>query len=137
MDWRILAAIVVASWGAYAIILKAVGSRIPWQLSMLWFVVGYAVFILAFCLINLSGTKMRILPVGVIWPLVAGLLCGVGAIAFFKAIPMAAGSVFLPITGLYVVVTAIGCMVFLHEPFSLRILAGIVCAGAAVVLLGK
>ena len=137
MDWRVLALVTVLSWGGYAILLKAIADRLPWQLSMLWFVVGYTIFILAFCMINMIGGRMRIVHPAMGWALLAGALCGVGAIAFFKAMPMAAGSVFLPITGLYVVVTALGCLVFLHEPFSLRVLAGILCAGAAVVLLGK
>ena len=137
MDWRILAGIVVVTWGAYAFGLKAIGDRLPWQSSMLWFVIGYAVFVFTFCLIELGGAKSRLCPPSFGWALLCGALCGIGAIAFFKALPMAPGSVFLPITGLYVVFTAIACMVFLHEPLTLRVLAGILCAGAAVVLLGK
>jgi transporter family protein len=70
-------------------------------------------------------------------PLGAGVLCAVGAITFFKAIPMAPGSLLMPLVGLYTLVSAIGCLFLFHEPLSLRVMAGILCATAAVVLLGR
>jgi drug/metabolite transporter (DMT)-like permease len=137
MDWRILAIITAVSWGAYSIVLKAVSGRLAWQWSMLWFVIGYVAVVAAFCLVQAQSVKDRFWQAPSFWALAAGLLCGVGAITFFKGLPSAPGSVFLPLIGLYVLVSAVGCLIFLHEPFSWRLGLGIICATAAVMLLGK
>lgn len=137
MDWRLLVLIAVLSWGSYNVVLKAVAGRIAWQWSMLWFVIGYMVMVAGFCLATDPALiKGRFLQLQAFWPLMAGILCGVGAIAFFKALPLAPGSVLMPLIGLYVLVSAIGCLFILHEPLTLRVVAGIGCATAAVMLLG-
>lgn len=136
MDWRLLVLITVLSWGGYSVILKAVAGRIAWQVSMLVFAVGYLVAILVYLFGSMSRGEVRVCQLVLLWPLGAGLLCGVGAIAFFKAVPQAKGSVMMPLVGLYVLVSAVGCMIALHEPVTVRVVAGILCATAAVVLLG-
>ena len=60
-----------------------------------------------------------------------------GAITFFKALPQAPGSVFLPLVGLYTVISAVGCLFLFKEPVTARVLAGILSAAVAVVLLAK
>ena len=138
MNWRILILLTVLSWGGYNVLLKAVAGRLAWQLSMLWFVIGYALMVAGFCLAADPGLiRNRLIQAPAVWPLVAGVLCGVGAIAFFKALPLAPGSVLMPLVGLYVLVSAVGCLILLHEPFTWRMAAGIGCATAAVMLLGK
>ena len=136
MDWRLSAALTIGAWGAYNIILKAVSGRMAWQQSMLWFVIGYAVSGGVFCVPHVASVQERFLQSRGFWPLLAGVLCGAGAILFFKTLPMAPGSVFLPLIGLYVLVSSVGCLVFLREPFSWRVGLGMVCATAAVILLG-
>ena len=137
MSWRILTLIVVLSWGGYNVILKAISGRIAWQSSMLWFVIGYAAMVAIYCVTDSGFNKSRFVNLQAFWPLLAGILCGVGAVAFFKALPLAPGSVLMPLIGLYVLVAAIGCLVFLHEPLTLRVVGGMVCATAAVMLLGR
>jgi len=138
MDWRLLVVIVVLSWGSYNVMLKAVAGRLAWQWSMLWFVIGYSLMVTLFCLMSdRTQIKSRFLHPSAAWPMLAGILCGVGAIAFFKALPLAPGSVLMPMVGLYVLVSAVGCLLFLHDPLTWRVLAGIGCATAAVMLLGR
>jgi drug/metabolite transporter (DMT)-like permease len=138
IDWRILTLITVVSWGTYNVVLKAVADRVAWQTSMLWFVIGYGVMVAAYCLMADPGMlKGRFIQAAALWPLLAGVLCGIGAITFFKALPVAPGSVLMPLIGLYVLVSAVGCLVFLHEPLTLRVIAGIGCATAAVILLSR
>ncbi|MDO9542617.1 MAG: EamA family transporter [Kiritimatiellia bacterium] len=138
MDWRILAFVTVLCWGTYNVVLKAVAGRVAWQSSMLWFVIGYGVMVAAYCLTSDPGLlKGRFMTPAAFWPLLAGVLCGIGAIAFFKALPLAPGSVLMPLIGLYVLVSAAGCLIFLHEPLTWRVVAGIGCATAAVMLLGR
>jgi len=138
MDWRILTLITILCWGAYNVVLKAVAGRIAWQSSMLWFVIGYGVMVAAYCVTSDPGLlKGRFLNFQACWPLLAGILCGIGAITFFKALPLAPGSVLMPLIGLYVLAAAVGCLVFLREPLTWRVVAGIGCATAAVILLGR
>jgi drug/metabolite transporter (DMT)-like permease len=140
MDWRLLAAITVISWGAYNVVLKAAAGKVAWQVSMLCFVFGYSAFIVVFCLLNASGMKQLfsdIMKSGSWWSILAGVLCGLGAVTFFVGLPKAPGSVYIPLIGLYVVVAAIGCLVFFKEPISARVIVGMICAVAAIVLLGK
>jgi transporter family protein len=139
MDWRILAVITVISWGAYNVILKAVSSRMAWQVSMAWFVTGYTLMIAIFCVMNSLGREnpMKWFDRVSLWPLGCGVLCGIGAVTFFKAIPLAPGSLLMPIVGLYVLASAIGCLIFFREPVTMRDVLGIVLATAAILLLSK
>ncbi len=137
MDWRILAAISVLTWGGYNFVLKAVSARLAWQVSMAWFLTGYVVIVGTYTAWHLVRGKTRFFQVDSGWSLLAGVLCGLGAMAFFKAITLAPGSTVLPLVGLNIVVAALACLIFLHEPLSARLVAGILCAGAAVILLGR
>jgi transporter family protein len=67
----------------------------------------------------------------------AGIMCGLGAVTFFKALPLAPGSILMPLIGLYVLVAAIGCLIIFKETVSLRVISGIVLAVIAIMLLGK
>lgn len=136
LDWRLLVLFTVVSWGGYNVMLKAVAGRITWQASMLCFVVGYVAIVTVFLIANSTRSELKLMQAVSMWPLAAGLLCGVGAVAFFKAVPMAKGSVLMPLVGLYVLVSALGCIFALHEPVTPRIIVGIICATAAAVLLG-
>jgi len=138
IDWRILTLITVLCWGAYNVVLKAVAGRIVWQSSMLWFVIGYAVMVAGYCVASDPGLlKGHFMQLAAFWPLLSGILCGIGAIAFFRALPLAPGSVLMPLIGLYVLIAAVGCLFFLHEPLTWRVVAGIVRATTAVMLLGR
>lgn len=138
IDWRFLALVTVLCWGAYNVILKAVAGRMAWQVVILWYLIGYVALVAGYCIISdPSLLKARFVQPLAVRPLLAGFLCGIGAIAFFKALPIAAGSILMPLVGLYVLVSAAGCLFFFGEPLTWRVAAGIVCAVTAVVLLGK
>jgi drug/metabolite transporter (DMT)-like permease len=137
MDWRILIAITVLSWGGYNVLLKWAGGQIAWQASMLLFVVSYAISVGVYCLVQGPWDHADLMGRKSVLPIFSGVLCAVGAIAFFKAVPMVSGSVLMPLVGLYPLVAAIGCLVVFREPLSPRLMAGMLCATAAVVLLGR
>lgn len=128
--------ITVLSWGGYNVLLKWAGDRLAWQTSMLLFVVAYALAIGVYCVCYGELSSAALLGKQSLVPLSAGVLCAVGAIAFFKAIPMVSGSVIMPLVGLYPIVAALGCLFIFREPVSMRVVAGLICAGAAIVLLG-
>jgi len=136
-DWRVLAAFIILSWGGYSIVLKLIANKLPWQASMLLFVVGYALVAGFYCLLNFSTVNGSVFKPVSLLALGAGVLCGLGAIAFFKALPLAPGSVFIPLVGLSVLVAAIGCLIILKEPISCRSASGIVLAVVSIILLGK
>jgi len=137
-DWRFLAGFTILSWGSYAVLLKAIANRMPWQLSMLLFVSGYAAIVAIYCLLNMNSlSNVNIIKATSLFALGAGVLCGLGAITFFKAIPLVPGSILMPLTGLYVLIAALGCLIILKEPVSLRVIVGIIFAVTAVILLGK
>jgi bacterial/archaeal transporter family protein len=137
MDWRVLILLTVLSWGGYNVLLKWAGDQLAWQASMLLFVVAYALVVGVYSIVYGHLSLAHVMGKQAAAPLLAGVLCALGAITFFKAIPMASGSVLMPLVGLYPIVTAIGCIVLLREPVSLRLGIGMLCAGAAVVLLGR
>lgn len=137
MDWRILIAITVLSWGGYNVLLKWAGNQLAWQASMLLFVVSYSLIVGAYCLLQGQVVAADVIGRKATAPLLAGVLCAVGAITFFRALPMAPGSLVIPLVGLYTSLSAVGCLFLFHEPISLRVVVGIVCAGAAAFLLGR
>jgi bacterial/archaeal transporter family protein len=137
MDWRILIAVTVLSWGGYNVLLKWAGGQMAWQASMLLFVVAYALAVGVYCLVQGPWDHGDLMTRKAAAPIISGILCAVGAVAFFKALPVAPGSVLMPLVGLYPVVAAIGCLVVFREAISPRLVAGIVCASLAMVLLGR
>lgn len=137
MDWRLLVGITVVTWGGYNLALKMVAPHIDWRISMFLFVLSYAVVVGVYCLLQTRLTPQALLQKPAWGALLAGVLCGVGAVTYFKAIPHAPGSIVFPLVGLATLVSAIGCLVFLREPINVRIVLGMVFAGAAIVLLTK
>ncbi len=137
MDWRILTAITVLTWGAYTVLLKKAAESFRWQASMLLFVLGYSVFIAAYYLWNSGGTASTLVQKRSILPLVSGALCGVGAVTFFQALAARPGSIVLPLISLYVIVSVVGCILFLREPLTFRVALGTAFAVIAAVLLAK
>ena len=137
MDWRVLTAITVLSWGTYTVILKKVSGQMAWQASMFLFVLGYAVFVGGYYLLDTAGTASTLFQKKSVWPILIGMLCGLGGITFFRALAMAPGSVFLPLVSLSMIISGIGCIVFLKEAVTVRVVLGVIFAGIAVVLLAK
>jgi len=86
---------------------------------------------------NAMGQKFKWVEPVTILPVLSGMLCGLGAIAYFKALPLAPGSLLIPIVGLFVIVSAIGSLIFFHEPLTWRVSLGIIFAALAIVLLSK
>jgi len=102
------------------------------------FVGGYGVIVAIYCLFNMSSVNnVNIMKGTSLFALGAGVLCGIGAITFFKAIPLVSGSILMPLIGLYVLVAALGCLIILKEPVSLRVILGIAFAVTAIMFLGK
>lgn len=137
MDWRVMAGVTIVTWGAYNVVLKVAAGRMAWQVSLFLFVLSYSIVVVAFSLAQGGVLRAGLFSRTSLWPIAAGVLCGLGAITYFKGIGGAPGSVFVPLVGLSALVSGVGCLVFLHEPVSLRVVLGMACALAAIVLLSK
>ncbi len=137
MDWRVMAAVTIVTWGAYNVVLKVASGRMAWQVSLFLFVFSYAIVVAVFSLAQGGIFKAGLISRTSLWPIAAGILCGLGAVTYFKGIAGAPGSVFVPLVGLSALVSAVGCLVFLREPATLRVILGIACAFAAIVLLSR
>lgn len=138
MDWRILIGLTVMSWTLYSVILRSVSEKMSWQISMFAFVIGYAVVSTLVGGIHMKATGwQQVVSTPVFVACVCGAICGLGAMAFFKALPLAPGSIVNSLVGMYIPLTAIACLIFLREPVSARTVIGILCAGLAVVLLSR
>jgi len=135
MDWRILVAVVIISWGGYSILLKVAGNHLSPTISMFLFVFGYAVLVGGYCFFSPDMKVNAVFQKPALIALLAGVLCGVGGIAFFKAVPRVPGSILFPLVGLYALVSAVASLLIFKEPFTLKLMLGIVCATAAIILL--
>ena len=136
MDWRVLIAITIITWGGYNVLLKWAGDKMEFHVSMLLFVVSYSVLIGGYCLLHGGITASDFLNRRALIPLAAGILCAVGAVTFFKALPETPGTLLMPLVSLYTVVAAVACIFVFKEPVNLRIIVGILCAAAATILIG-
>jgi uncharacterized membrane protein len=123
-------------WGAYSLMLKKAAGQMPWQLSMALFVAGYALLTGGYYLVD-RGPCAAVFEKKALWPLLAGILCGLGGIAFFRALVQTPGSVFLPLVSLSMIISGVGCLIVFKEPFTLRLALGILLGGIAVILLAK
>jgi drug/metabolite transporter (DMT)-like permease len=136
MDWRVLIAITVGTWGGYNVLLKWAGDKMSFAVSMFLFVLSYSIIVGAYCLCQGGLTAAEVFNRKALVPLAAGVLCAVGAVTFFKALPSAPGGLLMPLVSLYTVVAAVACIILFKEPVNVRVIAGIVCAAAAAFLLG-
>lgn len=128
----LLIIIVILSWAIYAFILKSIASRLSWPVSMLLFVLGYSLTVGLSCLACRPSFQNSMIW---LWPMLAGILCGVGAVAFFKGLEAFPGSKYFSLVGLYIPLSSLFCIFFLSEPFNLKTILGIFFAGAAILLL--
>ncbi|MBI3987644.1 MAG: EamA family transporter [Lentisphaerae bacterium] len=137
MSWKILIGVTILCWGAYSIMLKYVADRMAWQVSLLAFVLSYSVIVAAFSLWQMKGQSLEILTPALAWPLLAGGLCGLGGITYFKALPLAPGGLIMPLMGLFIPVAALGCILLFHERLGVREVIGLLCGVASIVLLAR
>jgi transporter family protein len=88
-------------------------------------------------LVGSSGIMLSWHPWGVGAALAAGICMAFGLLCFFQALASGPATVVVPLTALYPLVTVILAWLILAEGLTLRHLAGIVLALAAVWLLSR
>lgn len=133
--WLFFALLALIFWGLWGVFSKVAASHLP----------SWAIFLVELLVYGVVGGFIwGLLRTPVTWSLpglgaaVAAGLCGGWALFFFlKALSSGPAAVVVPLTSLYPVITVVLGVTFLQESLSLRHLAGIVLAAAAVWLLSK
>jgi bacterial/archaeal transporter family protein len=133
--WLFYALITLALWGLWGVFSKIASNHLP----------GYAIYLVEVSVYLAVGgliwLQMRI-PFDWNYPgltaaVAAGLSGGFALFFFLKALSLGPAAVIVPLTSLYPVITVLLGITFLHESLTLRHLAGIILAVAAVCLLSK
>jgi transporter family protein len=133
--WLFYALLALVLWGLWGVFSKIASTHLP---SWVIFLVELLVYLLV------GGFVWGLMRTPVTWTLpgtaaaVAAGLCGGFALFFFlKALASGPAAVVVPLTSLYPVITVVLGVTFLHESLTLRHLAGIILATAAVWLLSQ
>ena len=133
--WLSFALLALIFWGLWGVFSKVAASHLP---SWVIFLVELVVYVVV------GGFILGLMRTPVTWSLpglaaaVAAGLCGGWALFFFlKALSTGPAAVVVPLTSLYPVITVALGVTFLQETLSVRHLAGIILAAAAVWLLSK
>ena len=130
-DWRFLIILYLLLTGLWGLLAKVSASRLnPFTATFIavtscWVVVAAA---------SLAKVKWQA-SVGTLAAISCGLISGIAAIAFYGALKSAPATVIIPLSSLYVVITALLAYFFLGEAIGLRQIAGIILGILAVTLL--
>jgi bacterial/archaeal transporter family protein len=132
-DWRFLIFLYLALTGVWGILAKISASRLnPFTatfiaVSSCWIVVAAASF-----------AKLRWeSKIGIGVAVMCGLISGISAMAFYGALKNAPAGVIIPLSSLYIVITAALGYFFLGEAIGFRQIAGIALGIVAIFLLAN
>jgi len=129
VNWLGYSLIAVGLWGFWGFFSKVATLNLPPAAAYLLAITGH-----------LAATGSLAIPwhaAGVAAALGAGLCMAFGLLFFFKAMAGGAAAAVVPVTALYPLVTVILSWTLLRESLTLRHLAGVALALAAVWLLSK
>jgi transporter family protein len=125
----------VGLWGLWGFLSKVAALKLPTGAAYLISISGHLVVI--GYLAATGGLALPWQPAGLAAALGAGICMAFGLLYFFKALASGAAGAVVPLTALYPMITVVLGWALLHEDFTLRRLAGVVLALAAVWLLSK
>lgn len=130
MGAAIYLAICILMWGMAMFVMKVVGARLDPLTIAAFNMFGYlSVGVFLFPKASYGFSRYHLLSI------LIGAMFVIANMAFYKLSQTGQVSVLAPLTALYVVVPVILGIAFLHEPPSLRKLAGVVLALVALYLL--
>jgi bacterial/archaeal transporter family protein len=135
MNWLGFSLLTLALWGVWGFLGKVASQQLPSQVVYLLTISGHLVVAGYLLMGGLGPVAWH--PWGVGAALSSGIAMAVALLFFFKALARGPAVVVVPLTALYPAVTVALSRIFLQEPLSLRHLAGLALALAAVWLLSK
>lgn len=133
--WLGLSLVALMLWGVWGVLTKVATLHLPPR--VVYMVGGLGHIVVVTVLLITTGLRLPWHPVGWAAALAAGFCTALGLLTFFRALSQGAAAVVVPLTALYPVVTVVLSYFFLKESLSLRQLAGIAAALAAVWLLSE
>lgn len=135
MNWMGFSLMAVGLWGLWGFLSKVATLQLPAGAVYLLAIAGHLAVVSY--LAAAGGLAIPWHPGGMAAALGAGICMAFGLLCFFKALAGGAAGVVVPLTALYPMVTVLLSWALLHEDFTLRHLAGVALALAAVWLLSK
>lgn len=135
MNWLGFSLLALGLWGVWGFLAKVASLHLPSQVLYLLTISGNLVIVGYLLVGGLGPVSWQ--PWGVGAALGAGIAMAVALLFFFEALARGPATVVVPLTALYPAVTVILSRVFLQEALTLRHLAGLTLALAAVWLLSK
>ena len=135
MNWLGFSLMALGLWGFWGFFSKVAALKLPAGTAYLISVTGHLAVI--GYLAATGGLALPWQPAGLAAALGAGLCMAAGLLCFFKALAGSEAGVVVPLTSLYPLLTVILSWALLHEDLTLRHLAGVALALAAVWLLSK
>jgi bacterial/archaeal transporter family protein len=131
--WLFYSLLALVLWGLWGVFSKVASTHLP---SWVIFLVELGVYLVVGGFVwGLLRTPVTWTFPGAIAAVAAGLSGGFALFFFLRALSSGPAAVVVPLTSLYPVITVALGVTFLHESLSLRHLAGIILAAAAVWLL--
>jgi bacterial/archaeal transporter family protein len=135
MNWLGFSLLALALWGVWGFLGKVASQHLPAPQIYLLAISGHLV-VASYLLVTGIG-EFCWHPWGAGAALGAGIAMAVGLLFFFEALARGPATVVVPLTALYPAVAVVLSRVVLQEALTLRHLAGLALALAAVWLLSK
>jgi transporter family protein len=135
MNWLGSSLVALGLWGVWGFLGKVASQHLPSQVVYLLTISGHLA--VAGCILAGGLGPVAWNPLGVGAALAAGIAMAVALLFFFEALAGGPAMVVVPLTALYPAVTVVLSRMFLQEALTLRHLAGLALALAAVWLLSK
>lgn len=132
-SWRLLVIYYIVIAGLWGFFLKIIGRHLDWKTTMFYVWIGVSVVYLVFITkkVDFAWSRFHLFAI------FTGILAALSAMAFYKALSLMPGSLIVPLSSLYIVITVVLCLVFLKEVISFRIISGIILSIISIMLLMK
>ena len=131
-NWRFLVVFCIVVFGVWGFLAKLCSQHLHWAQLTFWIMATNAAIVL-----TVTAPSVGAAP-NMPWAAVAalsGAFASMGSLTMYRTLSLAPASKVIPITSLYIVVTVLLSVLFLHEPLTVRKVAGIVLGLIAMILL--
>ena len=132
-SWQFLTLMSILFWGLWGFLSKVVTDKLEWGTIFALLSIGTFIVVLTTTPASFIFKINKSMFIG----LFAGTFCALGYFFFYRALLKADASAVIPISSMYIVVSAILAMIFLDEPVTVRRIGGILSAVIAIILLSK
>ncbi len=133
MNWLLLSAITIVTWGIMGLIIKLAYQHTNWP--QIYILTNTIMFTSSLFIYVSQKPTINVGSQGFNYALIAGIVSVIGTIAFYSALQAGKAIIVIPLTSLYPVITVILSYLILHEEITLTKGLGIILALIAIVLI--